>query len=293
MKKRFLVLTAFILAGFFLLGAGCATNTDVHNLNKRVSQLKSELEKEKEEKKELESSLEELKQGLVSDREQGDNIRHLFADQDAELDSFRDELQTLSGEIEETEYRISRNLEGVKKDLEEASDGITGLSDKMDDHDKSISRLEKFLGMEDDQELESLKDKEFSEKTDLEELDEDGLYSAVKKAFDEGDHETAAEGFELFLEKFSESERADNARFWIGEVFFAEKWYEKAILEYEKVIKNYPEGNKVPGAYLKQGMAFHKLGESANARLIYQTLLNKYPDSDEAKIAKRQIAVME
>ncbi|MFP3998736.1 MAG: tetratricopeptide repeat protein, partial [Desulfobacterales bacterium] len=46
-------------------------------------------------------------------------------------------------------------------------------------------------------------------------------------------------------------------------------------------------------AYLKQGMAFHKLGESANARLIFQTLLQKYPDSDEAKIARRQIAVME
>ncbi|MFW6012065.1 MAG: tetratricopeptide repeat protein, partial [Desulfosalsimonas sp.] len=76
-------------------------------------------------------------------------------------------------------------------------------------------------------------------------------------------------------------------------VYFAETWYEKAILEYEKVIKNYPEGNKAPGAYLKQGMAFYKLGENANARLIFQTLIQKYPDSEEAKIAKRQVVAMD
>jgi tol-pal system protein YbgF len=94
----------------------------------------------------------------------------------------------------------------------------------------------------------------------------------------------------LFLEKFSDSDRADNARFWIGEIYFAEQWYERAILEYEKVIKNYPDGNKVAGAYLKQGFSFEKIGENANARLILNELLEKFPDSNEAKIAKKKLA---
>ncbi|MCF8110348.1 MAG: tol-pal system protein YbgF [Desulfobacteraceae bacterium] len=290
MKKRIFVSAAFILAGFFFLGAGCATNRDVHNLNNRVSQLESELAKEK---RALKSSLEKLRQDFASDRAQGEDIRQLFASQDAQLDAFRSELQKLRGKIEETRYRIGKDLDKLKNDLDKTGMKIASLSEKMDAYDKRISRLEKFLGIQEDTGLMSSQEGGTSERTDLGELGEDGLYKAAKQAFDEGDHETAVEGFELFLEKFPDSDMADNARFWIGEVFFAEKWYEKAILEYEKVIKNYPEANKVPGAYLKQGMAFHKLGENANARLILQTLIQKYPDSKEAEIAKRQIAAMD
>ncbi|MFP4571472.1 MAG: tol-pal system protein YbgF [Desulfobacterales bacterium] len=241
----------------------------------------------------MNSSVEELKEEFVSDRDQGENIRKLFAGQDADLDDLRSELRKLRGQIEESEFRTDRDFEALRKDLEKTEKKIEDLDEKMDAHGKRIFRLEKFLGMEEDSGFKPSSESGSEERADLDELDEDELYSAAKQAFDDGDHETAVEGFELFLEKFSDSDMADNARFWIGEVFFAETWYEKAILEYEKVIKNYPEANKVPGAYLKQGLAFHKLGENANARLILQTLLQKYPDSDEAKIARRQIAVME
>jgi TolA-binding protein len=48
----------------------------------------------------------------------------------------------------------------------------------------------------------------------------------------------------------------------------------------------------VPGAYLKQGLAFEKLGENANARLILNQLMEKFPDSNEAGIARRKLAQM-
>ncbi len=290
MNKTYLVCAAFSLAGLLLLSTGCATNTDVHRLYNQVS----ELEKENQE---LESSLDSLIEDLGSDRAEGYDIRQQFANQDAELDNLRSEMRSLSGEIEEAEHRTSENLKSLRGDLEEIEEELGDLSGRADSYDKRISRLEKFMGMEKYDESESDKDadkdKDSSKDAGLEELDEDELYSTAKQAYDEGDHETAVEGFELFLEKFSDSDRADNARFWIGEVYFAEKWFEKAILEYEEVIKEYPDGNKVPGAYLKQGMAFEKLGETDNARLVFQTLREKYPDSNEAEIAGRQLAVME
>ena len=55
------------------------------------------------------------------------------------------------------------------------------------------------------------------------------------------------------------------------------------------MIEKFPDGNKVPSAYLKQGIAFHKLGENANARLVLKELITKFPDSNEAKIAREQI----
>ena len=58
------------------------------------------------------------------------------------------------------------------------------------------------------------------------------------------------------MEKYPKSNSADNAQFWIGEIYYREKWYEKAILEYQKVIENYPQGNKISAALLKQGLHF-------------------------------------
>ena len=121
---------------------------------------------------------------------------------------------------------------------------------------------------------------------------EKDVYQSAKSAFDRGDYDSARKGFQDFLAKYPKSGNADNAQFWIGETYYREKWYEKAILEYQKVIENYPKGNKVQAALLKQGLAFFNLGGKtniANSRLILRELVSKYPKSNEAKIATQKL----
>ena len=91
---------------------------------------------------------------------------------------------------------------------------------------------------------------------------------------------------------FPDSPQANSAQFWVGETYYREKWFEKAILEYQKVVENYPKGNKLPAALLKQGFAFSNLGDNANARLILESLIQKYPDSSEAGIAAKKLQGM-
>jgi tol-pal system protein YbgF len=92
------------------------------------------------------------------------------------------------------------------------------------------------------------------------------------------------------LKRYPQSNNADNAQFWIGEIYYQEKWFEKAIVEYQKVIENYPKGNKVKSALLKQGYAFLNIGDKSNARIILKELIKKYPDSSEAQIANRKLS---
>jgi len=285
MHKTFVALSVLALAGLMLMGSGCATNADVHQLRNRIAKLEKRNQA-------LNASIDRLNNAISGDKQQRNDIRELFASQDAAFDALKSDLRKLRGNFEETEYRISKEVASLRKDLDEAGKRIDENLENIEYHDKRLSRLETFMGMETTDKFEALADSRFPDKSELENLTEEELYSTAKQAYDNGEYQTAVQGFELFLEKFPDSENADNARFWIGEVYFAEKWYEKAILEYENVIKNYPEGNKVRGAYLKQGMAFAKLGENANARLILQTLIQKYPDSDEAKIARKKLASM-
>ena len=120
-------------------------------------------------------------------------------------------------------------------------------------------------------------------------LSDKELYEQAKKAYDSGKLEDARQGFIDLLKQHPKSQNADNAQFWIGETYYREKWFEKAILEYQKVIEKYPQGNKVPASRLKQGLAFSNLGDKTNARLILQELIKQHPQSNEAKIAKKKL----
>jgi TolA-binding protein len=55
------------------------------------------------------------------------------------------------------------------------------------------------------------------------------------------------------------------------------------------VIEKYPKGNKVPAAYLKQGLSFFKLGENANAKLVLNELIKRFPESSEADAARQHV----
>ena len=121
---------------------------------------------------------------------------------------------------------------------------------------------------------------------------EDEVYASAKQAFDRGNLEVAREGFQKIIKQYPKSEHADNAQFWIGETYYREKWYEKAILEYQKVIEKYPKSKKVSACLLKQGFAFLDLGEKENGRLFLNELIAKHPKSNEANTARQKLKVL-
>ena len=65
--------------------------------------------------------------------------------------------------------------------------------------------------------------------------------------------------------------------------------YEDAILEFQKLIDTYPKDWRVPNAYLKQGNALINLGRKKEAGFFFKTLIDKYPNSPEANIARQKL----
>jgi TolA-binding protein len=64
-------------------------------------------------------------------------------------------------------------------------------------------------------------------------------------------------------------------------------------LSYETLIKEYPHNEKVPGALLKQGLSFAEIGDKKTAKVILDKLIEKYPDSREAALAKKKKAELD
>jgi TolA-binding protein len=41
---------------------------------------------------------------------------------------------------------------------------------------------------------------------------------------------------------------------------------------------------------LKQGMSFQKLGDNASAKIVYQQIIKKYPQTSQAKTARAKLS---
>lgn len=107
-------------------------------------------------------------------------------------------------------------------------------------------------------------------------------YERLLALFREGDLEGAKQGFASFLDEFPNSNLAPNARFWLGESYFGEKDFQKAIDAYDKVEVDYPGSAKVPSAILKKGYAYLAMKDKKRASSAFKQVVTLYPRSVEA-----------
>lgn len=114
-------------------------------------------------------------------------------------------------------------------------------------------------------------------------------YQAALDLYRQGRWAGAVEKFRQFLQKSPRSELADNAQYWIGECFYSQSDYNRAIIELNEVLLKYPQGNRVPGALLALATAFADSGDPIDARLIVQKLISDHPESEEAKIGRQKL----
>ena len=274
------------------LVAGCAMKEDIVVLDERIFRLEQR-QQELENRlaniaaadARFESKLDENKSGV---QEQTQALRSQLAGSNQETAQLREDLQELTGRVEEAEFRLRQRSEGGKQAGERLDSRLDQLNAAAAENAQRIRQLEQYLSLDAQRQPGTPPQSPKSPP----EPDAEALYAGAKKFFDEGNLAEARESFQELIERFPDSEKADNAQFWIGETYYREKWYEKSILEYQKVIETYPEGNKLPAALLKQGFAFIELGDTANARLILKELVRKFPESNEAKIAEDKLKTL-
>lgn len=75
----------------------------------------------------------------------------------------------------------------------------------------------------------------------------------------------------------------------VGQDYFEQKEWKKAILNFQKYRDESPKGAKVADATYKMGVSFQELGMKDEAKTFYDELISKYGSSNEAKKAKARL----
>ncbi len=280
---KFWYITAMKFYTLFLLSVsvaiiGCASQQDVLILRDRIIALEQRNMDLQQRTVASEKDKDQMKTRVERVLEEKDmEIKSQSAGLQARLDKMSSDIQMIGGKIDETAYALNQRINAIeeaekrKQDLRPPT--TAPESDPGARPAPTIARPTPSAGTQPDKNA----------------LSDEELYNFAKEAFDKADFEAARDGFQKLVKNYPRSKWADSAQFWVGESYFRQKWYEKAILEYQSVIEKYPKGNKVKAALLKQGLSFMELGDKANGRLILQELVQKYPNSEEARAAKQKL----
>jgi tol-pal system protein YbgF len=318
----------WMILGFVILLLGCATSEDVRILDMDLSRFQSQLnviQKEEEGLKKDLSTFQKDQKGNEKDvatlrTDMNSDMKKLQADLLLRIENLQSEVRALStsvGEYKDFLKRPTKEIDRMKEDiglrtkvLEEKGKTSEEKNRILEEQTKVLGEQTKVLGEKTkgiEDRIKGLEEKMAELTSKLKEAEKTSptkeplsevkgvstgagdLYKDAYETFQKGNLEGARRKFEAFLKQYPNTELSDNAQFWIGETYYLKKDFEKAILEYEKSIAKYPEGDKVPAALFKQALAFLELKDKTNARNLLKRVIEKYPHTEQAEMAKKRL----
>ena len=258
--------------------AACATPEDVGKVQWEMNELKADVKDIKQRSQALERQKpgqdEQLNKRLSGLENEQKATSNAVSDLLIKVQSLTTELKVLTGRFEESRYFSEKS----SKELVEGKDTLIA---KVKELEVTVNNLNKKLADLETTKVPAEKQKPAEEVKDF--------YMEAYKAYKANDFEGAREKFKTILKNYPESEYSDNSRFWIAESYYKEKNYEDAILAYEELIKKNSRSDKIPGAMLKQGLAFYELNDKKTGKIVLEKLIEKFPDSEEAQVAKQKL----
>ena len=83
-----------------------------------------------------------------------------------------------------------------------------------------------------------------------------------------------------------------SAQFYLGEAFKAQGKAPAADSAYQTVVDKYPSSPRAPTALYKRALYMEEQGNLTGARATLNQLVQKYPRSDEAALAREHLQTM-
>ncbi len=91
----------------------------------------------------------------------------------------------------------------------------------------------------------------------------------------------------IFTKLAEKSYKPAKTNFYLGEIAYQSKQYDDAIAFYKTSVGYYDKASYMPKLLLHTALSFKNLGEDDSAEQFFETLIDSYPNSPEANIARK------
>lgn len=273
-KSRFGVHGLAALAALVSAGA-CVSSSDIDGLHRQMNDIEKEIQavdrksSSKEEVSRLNTSVsQQIEQLLKSNADTGLRLNELAAKMErleAKLDDTNRRLAQLSQQIAETQGNLSRPGPAGGS----AASALPPGAPPGGAPDTSVVRAPGG-----------------SHAPPAE------LYDTAYSDYTKGRYPLAIQGFQEYLASYPNTDLSDNAQYWVGECYYAQKKWPDAVAAFDKLNKQWPRSDKAAAAFLKKAYALTEIGSKAEAVVQLQYVVHEYPSSEEARLAKGKLKSM-
>lgn len=84
----------------------------------------------------------------------------------------------------------------------------------------------------------------------------------------------------------------ERARFFLGKMYSDSGEYKKSIVTLQDFIDTYPKSKNIANALYAQAESFEKMKQKKEAEVFYKDLIQRFPNTKEAKQAKDRLKVL-
>ena len=109
-------------------------------------------------------------------------------------------------------------------------------------------------------------------------IDYKEYYDQAIELYMKKDYDISLKAFKNLVKNDNKDALADNAQFWIGQIYYLQQKYNLAINEYEKV-SSLGDGNKAADADYKIALSFINLGNNDLALKHFNYIIEEYPSN--------------
>jgi tol-pal system protein YbgF len=115
------------------------------------------------------------------------------------------------------------------------------------------------------------------------------LYQTSYMDLTRGNYSLAIQGFQNYLVRYPTGSQLPEVHYYLGECYYASDRQLEAVGEFQYVVREFPESRLVPASFLKSGLCYLVLEEPNLAQKNFDELIEKHPDTEEAKQARDEL----
>jgi len=237
----------------------------------------------------LERNILDLQKGKLVDFENNLTSGYISRNE-SRLDQIETDSKSNFGKNEELENKImnlEEKLNIINTDLDLRFSDIESKIDNLINSMSEVS-VEKINEQEDQDLNKNLENQNLvSEEKNISTIDQNKLYESNKSPKEKYSNAIDL----LWRNKYDEAlkelknlkllnpiDLMPNIQYWLGEVYYAKKDFNQAIIEFGEGLKKFPDSIKGPDNMLKLGLSFSNLSKNKEACNVFLELLSKYPN---------------
>lgn len=244
------------LLGLVLLSAGCATSSDVLQLQNQSDNLKAQI---------------------------------------AELSKTISSMQANQADLSVQMKQLHEDLGAFNETSRANQEQMGRLASKLDDMGSAVASKVASIGNNlANQQAKVLEDQKAALAKQEAELASSAkptdLFNTADVRLQVKDYALAAKGFEEYVSKFPQGALLDVATYKLGDAYYGQRKYESAGRQFAIVLEKYPKSEMTASARLKYALCLISLRRRlAEARQYLESIPNDFPKSAEAKAAEREL----